>query len=180
MFLSSMAPLLIVFALLDTFGSTTASVLAIALAVASAAGHFLLLVLLRRNQLGTATHEHDHEVLNTEERGSDVMAYVATYLIPFVGFRADDLRSAAALAIFLLVIGVLYVRSGLFAINPGLAIVGFHLYRVELKLADTSTRSTNLLIRASLPPGSVTLRAHQLGADLLIAFGKDYRRVSQH
>jgi hypothetical protein len=180
MFLSSMAPLLIVFALLDTFGSSTASVLCIALALMSVVGHFLLLAMLSRDQLGTATHEHAHEIANAEERGSDVMAYVATYLIPFVGFKADDLRSAAALAIFLLVIGALYVRSGLFAINPGLAIVGFHLYRAELKLADGSSRSTNLLIRASIPPGSVTLRAHQLGPDLLIAFGKDYQRGTQH
>lgn len=180
MFLSSMAPLLIVFALLDTFGSTTTSMLSIGLALVSVVGHLLLLAMLSRNQLGTATHEHAHQISNAEERGGDVMAYVATYLIPFAGFKAHDLRSAAALAIFLLVIGALYVRSGLFAINPGLAIVGFHLYRAELKLADGSNRSTNLLTRASIPPGWVTLQAHQLGPDLLIAFGKDYRRGSQH
>lgn len=176
MFLSSLAPLLVVFALLDTFRSGAASLLCVLVAVVSVVGHFALLLALRNGLLGSATREHSYDVSSAEERGGDVMAYVATYLIPFVGFRADDTRSTAALAIFVLVIGVLYVRSGLFAVNPMLALVGFHLYRAELHVAGKGARPTSLLLRANVPPGPMTVQAHQLGPDLLVAFGKDVMR----
>jgi hypothetical protein len=174
MFASSMAPLFVVFGLLETFGEGARSIACYAVAAIAVVSHAVFFVLLARGRLGSATTERRCAISHQEERGSDVMAYVATYLIPFAGFDASEPRGAAALAIFIGVIGVLYVRSGLYAINPGLALVGFHLYRGDLEMSGGSTRPTSLLTRATLPSGSVTVRAHQLGSDLLVSFSKEY------
>lgn len=176
MFVSSMAPLLLVFALLDTFGNDVVSWACVAVAVVAVASHAALLMALHRGRLGSATHERRYQLSDADERGGDVMAYVATYLIPFAGFSVGDLRSFAALGLFLAVLGVLYVRSGLFAINPVLAMAGYHLYRAELNLASGQSRTTNLLIRADVPSGPVTVQAHQLGSDLLVSFRKEHLR----
>jgi hypothetical protein len=174
MFASSMAPLFVVFGLLDTFGGGARSIACYAVAALAVVSHAALFVLLARDRLGSATIERRYAISNLEERGADVMAYVATYLIPFAGFNASEPREAAALAIFLGAVGVLYVRSSLYAINPGLALIGFHLYRGDLEVSGGSTRPTSVLTRSSLPSGPVTVQAHQLGSDMLVAFSKDY------
>ncbi len=47
-----------------------------------------------------------------EARDADVLAYLATYLVPFAAVTANSARQRAALAIFVVMIAVLYILSG--------------------------------------------------------------------
>jgi len=64
-------------------------------------------------------------------RDAEVMAYIVTYLIPFLGISVSDLVDAVSLSIMLGLIAVLYVRSNLIYINPILSLWGYRLFEVE-------------------------------------------------
>lgn len=70
-------------------------------------------------------------VVAIERRDEDVAAYAATYLLPFVTVFDGDWQDVLSLVGFILVLGVVYVRSRLIYINPLLSVVGYQLYRVN-------------------------------------------------
>lgn len=125
LFLSSFAPLLVVFGLLDSFGSTAASGACYTLAVVSVV--MLGAGLRSWRRLGTT----EVVACRVRPRDTDVIAYVATYIIPFAALGVETWHERAALIGFFLLVGVLYVRAELFYVNPVLALAGFKLYELE-------------------------------------------------
>jgi hypothetical protein len=124
LFLSSYAPLFGVFALLQSFGGGSTPVW---IAIAFAGPIVLAVVMLYVN------HEiegQDLTVATAQSRDGDALAYVATYLVPFAAITATTPREQAALALFVVLIAVIYVRSSLFYVNPLLAIVGYRLFQI--------------------------------------------------
>ena len=73
------------------------------------------------------------KVINFSKRDSEVMSYIASYLIPFVTFPLDTLQQLAAVFVFIVVLLTIYVRSNMIYINPVLNVVGYHLYEVEIE-----------------------------------------------
>src|SRR5579875_2609125 len=125
LFLSSYAPLFLVFALLDSFGKGTPSIVCAALAGAGLISTGILFLLSRRiapSQL---------HVAGVSTRDGDVLAYVATYLVPFASISAHTGRQQAAVGIFVGLIAVLYVRLGMFYVNPLLALLGYRTYSID-------------------------------------------------
>jgi hypothetical protein len=53
-----------------------------------------------------------------------VAAYIATYLLPFIGFEVTGWRGLAALAIYFVVLFVVFMRSDLALVNPTLYLTG--------------------------------------------------------
>lgn len=68
----------------------------------------------------------------TDESGQ-VAAYVATYLLPFIGFDITGWREGVALSIYFAVLFVVFVRSDLALVNPALYLTG---WRVVSALHD--------------------------------------------
>ncbi len=52
-----------------------------------------------------------HEVTSVADRGPEVAGYVATYLLPFVTVAEPTGRDLLAYVLFLVVVGLVYVRS---------------------------------------------------------------------
>ena len=134
LFLSSYFPLFIIFSLLWyerhfwlSIGVGAASVLTLLALVG-----YLFLV-RRTNQRLT------RKVVSVERKDGEVMGYIASYLIPFVTFSIDNehgqvsVTQVLALAIFLLVLLIIYVSSNMIYINPVLNIFGYHLYTIEIE-----------------------------------------------
>jgi hypothetical protein len=144
LFLSSYSPLLAVFALLDTFGRGWPSLICLVLAVAGVVLLPALFIVDRRTSGQTL------RAASASPRDSDVLAYVASYLVPFADFGAEDLRKRLAIIIFLALIAILYIRLQLFYVNPLLALVGYRTYQV------TTTGGTSVVLithRSFIPPG---------------------------
>ena len=124
LFVSSYSPLFGVFALLDTFGNGVATWTFVGL---SAIGIMIPLFLLPAVRHLSPQPLH---VASSQIRDGDTLAYVATYLIPFAAVSANTNRERTALAIFFIVLAVLYVRNELFYVNPILAIFGFRIFQI--------------------------------------------------
>ena len=155
LFLSSYAPLFVVFALLNTFGSGPPS---IACALVAAIGVVLavgVLIVARWKVPPTKLQIADAQV-----RDGDALAYIATYLIPFAAIGSTMGREQIAIGLFFALLAVIYVRSELFYVNPLLALVGYRLFQV------TTLKGASVVLitrRRFVSSNSVTM-ARRLGA----------------
>jgi hypothetical protein len=153
LFLSSYAPLFGVFALLESFGSGWPTPVCAGVAIA---GPFVLAgVLLVVKQVVAA---QDLTVTTAQSRDGDALAYVATYLVPFAAIAVTTPREQGALGLFVVLIAVIYIRAGLFYVNPLLAIAGYRLFQVVTP--DNAT--VVLLARRRYLPSGVLLEARRL------------------
>lgn len=153
LFLSSYAPLLAVFALLDTFGRGWPTIVCWVFAAIGSVVPWLLLAATRK------VHPQAVKVGNARSRTGDVLAYVATYLVPFAAMSASTAREREALGLFVLLVAVLYVRSEMFFVNPLLALFGFRLFDVE----TPSGTPVVVVCRRRFLPNGTDLKARRLG-----------------
>lgn len=90
------------------------------------------------------------KVDSVERRDFEAMSYIVTYLLPFIAIPVSDPGSTIGLIIFLIVLCVLYINSGMIHINPTLNLVGLHVYEIKLHEGDT----VSVLARGKLKRGS--------------------------
>lgn len=112
--------------------------------------------------LADALHIEPRErvVGDVEDRGGDVAGYLATYLLPFLTVSSPTTKDAFAYGGFLLLVGVVYTRSSLLAVNPLLYVLGYRLSHVT---TDGGRRV--LLICRELPARGDRVRCSSLFRD---------------
>jgi hypothetical protein len=104
------------------------------------------------------------KVTSFSQHDSEVMSYIASYLVPFVTFPLGGRKQIVTLLIFIAVLMVIYVRSNMIYINPVLNIFGFHLYEVEV---EHSRRSHYYIARKRLER-DCTIRFVALSDDIYL------------
>jgi hypothetical protein len=117
------------------------------LAVACLAATWLA-VFLRWTQ-GTASRPL--RIASIQSKDAEVMAYVFTYVFPFLGVDLEKPEDAVSLAVFFGVLLVLQVSANLIHINPILSLIGYHLYEVRDETGEDRTLVTR---RARVMRGS--------------------------
>ncbi len=122
LFASSYAPLLALFAILDSFGQGLPSIICAAVA----AGSVVALVVVWA-MAGSAAGNW-LELTSSRSRDSDVMAFFITYVVPFAAAQDATGRTRVALLVFAVVIAALYVRSAIFYVHPLLLLAGYHVF----------------------------------------------------
>jgi hypothetical protein len=153
LFLSSYAPLFGVFALLDSFGTGAPSKACLGLTIVGLVSPVVVRPVVRRS-----VTPQDLHVETAVARDSDALAYIATYLVPFAAVTATTDRERIALAMFVFLIALLYVRGHLFYINPLFAIVGYRLFQVT----TPAGASVTLLSRRPFLPAKCKVSARRL------------------
>jgi len=140
LFASSYSPLTLAFGILYLRSSRPTAVALFVLAAASVA---LLCAMLR--VVGGMARQ-PLVVESSARKDSDTLSYLATYLIPFALSPPKDAYEGCALAVFVIVLGFLYVNSNMIYINPVLSAMGYHLYEVA---PQNSKRTVILLTRTA-------------------------------
>jgi hypothetical protein len=95
----------------------------------------------------TKLQPHSIRVKSWARRDSEAMSYIVTYLLPFVALPTIDGGGGIGLGIFLFMLCVLYVNSGMIHINPTLNLAGWHIYEVVLENDDSYTLITRCRVR---------------------------------
>jgi hypothetical protein len=91
-------------------------------------------------------------VAHSRPKDGDVLAYVATYLVPFLSVDLTKRDDIVLFCGFLLVLMVVYVNSNMLFVNPLLSVVGYHSFDV----ADPDGHEYSLIARRKdLDPGIV-------------------------
>jgi hypothetical protein len=103
------------------------------------------------------------ETLNlrsSQRRDSEILSYIVTYLIPFMADFSKPPIELAALGIFFVVIGFLYVNSNMIHINPMLNLRGYHLFEVELDDGSSHSVLTKTRLRNGISIKAVAIGEH--------------------
>lgn len=126
LFVSSYAPLLVLFGVLGSFGPGWPTYVCVGAAAVSVLALGVLWRVFRTklaNDNGTFTEARN--------RDADVMAYVVSYVVPFAAATNQDPATRWALALFAAMIAVLYIRSAVFFVHPLLLLAGIHVYEAS-------------------------------------------------
>jgi hypothetical protein len=140
LFLSSYSPAFLIIAIRSFQHSWTLFWVSIAMCVGSAVAFLIFLTVVRRGAPILVT------VQSVEPRSSELAAYVATYLLPFVLVPSATLQDVLGLAVFIVFIGILWVNSGMLYLNPLLALCRFRLYVATVRASGGSDLPRSFLI----------------------------------
>lgn len=89
---------------------------------------------------GTLRKGHQRAHLeDVVDEGGQVAAYVATYLLPFLGYEVAGWRDGLALIIYFGVLLVVFLRSDLALVNPALYLTGW-------RVASANRGGTRVLV----------------------------------
>jgi hypothetical protein len=89
------------------------------------------------------------EVTITGDAGADVSGYLAAYLLPFLTVSDPSADDLVAYAIFVIVAGLVYVRSGLMQINPTVYVMNRKVLRAAIPVRD-GTKEVYVISRRDL------------------------------
>jgi hypothetical protein len=171
LFLSSYTPLFCLIGLRSVGRSTVIATASGGLIIAGAIGTFLFL----RTAPKKPGEAHDLHTVESSDR--DVVAYVATYLLPFVTVFTGEWQDIASLAALVAFLGLLYVQSRLIYVNPIFALMGYHLFRVISSTADGGGSASNSGVPRYVLADTRQIRAgrsiwaHRVSDDLLLYDG---------
>lgn len=131
--LSSYFPLAVIFAVQFYMkGHCWVAIAILAVGTLGLIGVSIYIALARR--LNTITLE----VERISRRDGDAMSYIVSYILPFIALPSRNPADVISLGVFLLVLGVVYINSGMMHINPMLNLAGWHVYEVTLKNGETA------------------------------------------
>jgi hypothetical protein len=153
LFLSSYSPLFLIFGILNGWDSWISAIFYAIAAVSVVALYAYWLTL-------DAT-PYSFKVKSVSSRDSDVMAYIVSYLVPFLTVSFTDVAGAVSFVVFIVVIGIIYVSSNMVYINPILNLRGYHLFEVESE-GDDEKVSALISKHRYVSPGS-TIQVVSLG-----------------
>lgn len=71
------------------------------------------------------------EITKIENINYEHLTFLATYVVPLISFDFSSNRQLLVLALLLIVMGVIYIKTDLFYANPSLALLGFKIYKVD-------------------------------------------------
>lgn len=74
------------------------------------------------------------------------LTFLATYIIPLISFKFDEVRFLIVLAILLIAMGMIYIKTDLFYANPSLALLGFKIYKADGYFKGDESRNGIILI----------------------------------
>ena len=75
-------------------------------------------------------------IVAVERKDNEVLAYIASYIFPFVTLPLDSGYKIAAFGLLLLLICFLYMSSNMLHINPMLMLLGYHLFAIHFAEND--------------------------------------------
>ncbi len=73
-----------------------------------------------------------YAISEVENKNADNLVFLATYVIPLIGFGLDSVRQLLDLTITLVVLAVIFVKTNLFYANPTLSILGFKVFSAKM------------------------------------------------
>ncbi len=71
------------------------------------------------------------EIKKIEGINYEHLTFLATYVVPLISFDFGSGRQMIVLALLLVIMGIIYIKTDLFYANPSLALMGFHIYRAD-------------------------------------------------
>lgn len=85
------------------------------------------------------------QIIEIENINYEHLTFLTTYIIPLICFDLSVNRYSILLPLLILAIGAIYIKTNLYFANPTLALLGFHIYKV-----NTQTKKNIIIITKSI------------------------------
>lgn len=96
---------------------------------------------MRSTKMGPST------IVKIENVSADTMSFVASYFFPLVSFSVNEKwRHFIVLVLLFILIGLIYIKSNIYYLNPTLIVFGYKIYRVEWRIAGHKGTENNIVI----------------------------------
>ncbi len=95
-------------------------------------------------------NEIPFEVRKLQNINYEHLTFLATYVVPLISFDFGSSRQMIVLALLLVVMGIIYIKTDLFYANPSLALLGFHIYRANGHFKNGEREGITLICRERL------------------------------
>lgn len=112
------------------------------------------------------------KISNYQNNNEDHLSYLASYVLPFVGLSFNTWQEVVSSIILFYVLGIVYVKTTLFLINPTLTFFGFSISRAIL----VSDRNI-ILIHKSLLKKNTVIACIPIINNIYIEKNHDQRRT---
>lgn len=76
------------------------------------------------------------KIIDCESVNFENLSFLATYIIPLVGFKMDTDRDIFVLFSVIIITGCIFAKTNLYYSNPTLLLVGFNVYKVKTNSND--------------------------------------------
>ncbi|EMH6404748.1 hypothetical protein AB5B87_002898 [Providencia rettgeri] len=86
------------------------------------------------------------EIIKIDKINYEHLTFLATYIIPLITFDFEKERYILVLAALLIIMGVIYIKTDLFYANPSLALLGFNIYKVDIKIGKDDIKECVIVI----------------------------------
>lgn len=90
-----------------------------------------LIFYLRFKQIIRSNHSLPEKITIIENVNYEHLTFLATYLLPFLTFNLSEDRNSLIFFLILIIIGMIYVKTNMYYMNPTLALLGYHVYRIS-------------------------------------------------
>lgn len=94
-------------------------------------------------------------IQSIENEDYEHLTFLATYIIPFFGFKFDDPNQFVAIVVLLAIIGAILVKTDKYYANPTLAILGFRLYKATLNDCNGVYESVTVISKDELKENEI-------------------------
>lgn len=78
-------------------------------------------------------------VVSVQRKDAEVMSYIVTYIIPFIGLDLSSFANLFSLCLFFCMLMIIYINTNLIHINPMLNMFGYHIYEIENNSGEIQT-----------------------------------------
>ena len=166
LFLSSYAPATLLVAVRVASSDWTLALALLALTV------MLVVVAALAYRILSVGNEDGFSIRSADAQREAFTSYLLGYLLPVILVDLNDTSAVTAVALFLILLGVIFVRSNLIYLNPLLALAGFRLFACVGVLDSVASQETTLLVLAKAPHLGSGDYVDLTGADPVFRFGK--------
>lgn len=93
------------------------------------------------------------EITKIESVDYEHLTFLATYVVPLISFDFGSGRQLIVLALLLIAMGAIYVKTNLFYANPSLALLGFRIYQIDGRFKNDARQGIIIICRGKLAEG---------------------------
>lgn len=81
------------------------------------------------------------------------LTFLATYVVPLIGFDFKNGQYMFVFGLLLIVMGLIYIKTDLFYQNPSLALLGFHIFQADGSFKNGDRTEIILISRGRIAAG---------------------------
>ena len=83
------------------------------------------------NSITKEDKDGPYKIIKIENANSDYLVFLATYIIPLIGFELETFRQIIYFIVTLIALGLMYIKSNIFYASPTLSLLNFTIYKVK-------------------------------------------------